>query len=518
MFINFGQSTNTYNHPVHIEPEPLRRGTSSLMCTCALTNFMCVWQAVHLNVPGPGKCGKYQQYGRRAALLVLGLIAPEVVAYVAWQQRRSANKLLKEVRDLLKEGHVPGERSAPEVSFISPPSKGILTRELKNHTPCMWSMTHAFYAIMGGFAVKLDEGVPGLARTDDNQYTVLPDGVRELLKSFPDSMTQLSAGEIKDKSKGDSITKALVMIQATYFIYQCVVRWQGHFPISILEHNTLGHALCSVLIYFLWWKKPLDVGKPTILENTQVKKILLDALTKLQPEDGAENTDAEKSGSPAPLQRFFRACCFPFINQFFLWLTKPDPVGVLAPRVTNRPKLKPKKPKKPGQIRLDECLINSVGVTLTLGVYTLLHLVAWNGLFTTRTEKRLWRTSSVILVLSSIVYFFQALWPIKREPLTWRVDFRESGSIALGFFIMLTLILCTLARLFLVVESYWNVFHLPADVYEMPLLRLTILVYFRSCQLVECFTVDKSESAGFSGVGTRMNHNSENLSFHSESL
>lgn len=32
-------------------------------------------------------------------------------------------------------------------------------------------------------------------------------------------------------------------------------------PISLLELNTLGHAICTLLIYCLWWKKPLDIGQ-----------------------------------------------------------------------------------------------------------------------------------------------------------------------------------------------------------------------------------------------------------------
>lgn len=323
-------------------------------------------------------------------------------------------------------------------------------------------MTHAFYAIMGGFAVRFKDPVDGLPTTPDNQYTILPDGVRRLLDKSPDSITQISVEDIDDKSKGDSITKTLVMMQATYFIYQCVVRWHGHLPISILEHNTFGHAVCSVLIYCLWWKKPLNIGKPTLLSNSQVEEILRQAQSELQTKKRTNGVDTENGGAFGQAVDKF---CFPQAGQFFAWLTNPDPTGALGPRATNRPKLKPLSPKN---TTLRECLINSLGVTLTLGIYALLHLVAWNGLFTTRTEKLLWRTSSIILVLSSIIYFLQALWSINKEPMTWRLDCRKPGSIALGFLIFMTLVLCFLARLFLVVESFWNLFHLPADVYELP--------------------------------------------------
>lgn len=36
--------------------------------------------------------------------------------------------------------------------------------------------------------------------------------------------------------------------------------------ISLLEINVLGHALCTVLTYFIWLHKPLDVQEPERLK------------------------------------------------------------------------------------------------------------------------------------------------------------------------------------------------------------------------------------------------------------
>lgn len=38
-----------------------------------------------------------------------------------------------------------------------------------------------------------------------------------------------------------------------------------HIPISLLELNTFGHAVCALLIYVLWWDKPFEVDYPTVL-------------------------------------------------------------------------------------------------------------------------------------------------------------------------------------------------------------------------------------------------------------
>ena len=32
--------------------------------------------------------------------------------------------------------------------------------------------------------------------------------------------------------------------------------------ISLLELNTFGHSICTLLIYWMWWDKPLDIEEP----------------------------------------------------------------------------------------------------------------------------------------------------------------------------------------------------------------------------------------------------------------
>ena len=41
-------------------------------------------------------------------------------------------------------------------------------------------------------------------------------------------------------------------------------------PISLLELNTFGHAICALLIYILWWEKPFEVDYPTSFQGQRV--------------------------------------------------------------------------------------------------------------------------------------------------------------------------------------------------------------------------------------------------------
>jgi hypothetical protein len=57
----------------------------------------------------------------------------------------------------------------------------------------------------------------------------------------------ISKEEIKDKSKGDAITKGLALIQTTWFLLQCVARGSQHLSITELELATAAFALLNII-------------------------------------------------------------------------------------------------------------------------------------------------------------------------------------------------------------------------------------------------------------------------------
>ena len=59
------------------QPEPLARGTFGILSTSLITLSLCLWTALHLNVPGEGLAKHHKWH--RVLWLVLGLLAPEVV-------------------------------------------------------------------------------------------------------------------------------------------------------------------------------------------------------------------------------------------------------------------------------------------------------------------------------------------------------------------------------------------------------------------------------------------------------
>ena len=89
-------SSSTY---VGYVGDPNGRGTASLVISCLLTLVLCVWSALHLNVPSQGQT-PLQSIFVNARWIVAGVYAPELVVFTAWRQWSSARLLGSLVREM----------------------------------------------------------------------------------------------------------------------------------------------------------------------------------------------------------------------------------------------------------------------------------------------------------------------------------------------------------------------------------------------------------------------------------
>ncbi|KAI8306341.1 hypothetical protein K4K59_011544 [Colletotrichum sp. SAR11_240] len=216
--------------------EPNGRGTFSLVSSCILTLTICVWTALHLNVPAARSTARSRAL-ERAKWVLYGIFAPEIVVATAAAQYIIARWLKREIeKDAAHRGDADG---------------------LSRHK---WDMTQCFYAVMGGFVVDR----PSCGEESGGERIALtPEGIR--LLSFLGKLPEIHESQIQDKSKADWMAKSLVCIQAGWMVAQVVGRVIERLPVSLLEINTCGHVACAVLLYLLWWSKPLDVLDPTVV-------------------------------------------------------------------------------------------------------------------------------------------------------------------------------------------------------------------------------------------------------------
>ena len=133
-----------------------------------------------------------------------------------------------------------------------------------------WTMSHSFCAIMGGFVI--DTGRPDAPFLPGSpRLTLSPDGVLFLAKHEKDLLTSIPMESITNRSKSDSIAKLLICLQAMWMIFQCIGRLASHLPITLLEINTLGHVICAILLYTVWFNKPQDLNDPISLKGQSVR-------------------------------------------------------------------------------------------------------------------------------------------------------------------------------------------------------------------------------------------------------
>ena len=125
-----------------------------------------------------------------------------------------------------------------------------------------WTRTHSYFTLMGGF--------DGWG-TSLRHLRMHPASYPQMFKKDAPAHTEhrpsdpkisVTESEILDKSKGDPLGKLFTALQTTWFIVQYLERWITHQPRTQLEVMTLAYAALNLLIYALWWEKPLNIQEP----------------------------------------------------------------------------------------------------------------------------------------------------------------------------------------------------------------------------------------------------------------
>ena len=127
-------------------------------------------------------------------------------------------------------------------------------------------MAQGFYYGMGSIVLDLTS-LPKLAKKAKMDRLVMPSkGLCQALEEGSSMLPYVSDEDIMDKSKANSLIKAIACIQALWFCLQFITRLAQSLPVSLLELNTFAHALCALLIFYLWWHKPHDVDQPSLIQ------------------------------------------------------------------------------------------------------------------------------------------------------------------------------------------------------------------------------------------------------------
>jgi len=112
-----------------------------------------------------------------------------------------------------------------------------------------FNLTYGFYVIMGGFVVDYHIG------HESYRVTITSNAVTYLAEQG--HFLDISPETISDKSKANLIGKALICVQVTWMMTQCIARKLAGYPLSLLEVHTMVHVVCALMLYVFWYSVSL---------------------------------------------------------------------------------------------------------------------------------------------------------------------------------------------------------------------------------------------------------------------
>ena len=424
--------------------------------------------------------------------MIFAFFAPEALLYFAINERITAGILLKKVLEFhpclrVKPGMLGRVynwiRKDVSTQCQAPTTYQLIVTEQKRYgrveqpSRPVFSLVHAFYASMGGFAFyrSYDDNNPAIEEslfqisTHPRHVVEVPkfETLIYIMKHYPRILTDITEEYILDRAASSSLSKGLLIVQVAWFCTSCASRLFQGLPLSLFEVFTAAHALCTLFTYIVWWSKPINVPAPTLMREKEAQEVY--ALLKCSHEEYDKALDIVKEraagGSLAPTGRYESAKIVLAANAL-QHLPTPE-----------RPPLQSgfKKPHNilhPGKFRNkspSESFYGIIAGVIPSILYGLVYSLAWSHNFPTLLEQQLWRVSSIVETCSGLVIVAVVL------SFTWVNQSLPKRSKLWFIFTMLltvtntvTIGVHTLASVFLSVGSFRQLFFLDPAAYQLP--------------------------------------------------
>lgn len=282
-------------------------------------------------------------------------------------------------------------------------------------------MTHAFFAIMGGFQFH-DRAGPS--------HPLSPNIVVELVKHG--HLVPPTAEEISNQSKGDALSKGVVIVQTLWFVTQCIARRAERLPLIKLEVMTLAYTVMTVAMYIAWWDKPLNVS----------------CAVRVPKEAVAQETEDE-DGS--------------IWGQVYMYVVGGQDQLVDLRRCERVPTFWAGNPDD------DVILLADVIALLVAMVFGAVHCIAWSSQFQSHLEQQLWRYSAIAIIAVPVALVLVILLALPSILVIDYLDINISANVGIaliGVAYTAIAITYTVARLVLIVLSFTSLGHLPLEAYQ----------------------------------------------------
>ncbi|CAG7853079.1 SubName: Full=Uncharacterized protein {ECO:0000313/EMBL:CCA70830.1} [Serendipita indica DSM 11827] len=256
------------------------RSLSGIVFSCLTTILLCIWVALHLNVPEPvdtrglGYLARFKIWIRSffrciVAPVFVTLVFPEWVLGIAVRQFIAASRVAKKIDATRQQGFfiIMGG------FHLFKQSQG----SLKNQIETRKENAEESNLSVRTSSVEVGDGrgscAPGTKPSNpfeeefgDPIHPLDEFDVCRLLQT--DKLRLPNTADLEDRCKSDGLAKFLVIVQTLWFITQCIARKVSKLPLTELEVITLGYTLLTVAMYISWWDKPYRVTFPVRVYET----------------------------------------------------------------------------------------------------------------------------------------------------------------------------------------------------------------------------------------------------------
>jgi len=294
---------------------------------------------------------------------------------------------------------------------------------------------------------------------------LLPEELESYSLTGNGDFPRISNAEIEDRSKGDAISKAVVILQTGWFVTQCIARGVRRLPITELELATVAFAALNFVIYVLWWDKPQNVQRGV--------RVYRKRMTTEPIDDGNAETTVRFWGAlvdavsdiPAAIVRGPDLSGFtdsPWLIRVLVWpLAKPTDILLPGDEVKFEKRVDTFYPAKWVTSSGNSSMFLVATITVVFGA---IHCIGWSFNFPSSTERTLWRVASISItgVPILIVPFIELGYAIDKF-----IFRHQSNDFCVDMAQILLLILYILSRLALLVLPFLCLRSLPSAAFHV---------------------------------------------------
>lgn len=218
--------------------------------------------------------------------------------------------------------------------------------------------------------------------------------------------------QIRDKNKADSFTRAVTLVQISWFVIQCIARASEKLAFTSLELSTLEMIFCTINTMFFWMYKPLDVEA----------SIVLPCPTLLRTIRADNNLESDDSHQISPLAILKKNTGISMVQPFciavevcFDWRGNKEKQRstVISDTLTIPPR----------GLKLGDILYGCFFTLAYLGI----HLAGWNFTFPSSAEQLFWRVASLVLLGLVALYLIALAFGYYAAGWLARILFKTDG-------------------------------------------------------------------------------------------